>query len=200
MKTIRSIAALEALYGPPMPAAVDKVQDCLTPLYAKWITHARFCILSTIGPEGTDASPRGDTGPVVQIADPKTLLMPDWRGNNRLDSLRNIVRDDRISLLFMIAGTNNVVRVNGRARLTAETEYTQRFDKAGKHPATVIVMEIEEVYFQCAKALMRSNLWTLQDDAQHAPSAGEFIRELNEDFDAEAYDKGYGDYAKPRMW
>ena len=102
MDTIRTVDALEALYGAPMPAALAKAVDHLTPLYSKWIETSRFLILSTIGPEGTDASPRGDAGPVVKIADAKTLLMPDWRGNNRLDSLRNIVRDPRVSLLFMI--------------------------------------------------------------------------------------------------
>jgi len=200
MTRIETIKELEALYGAPMQAALDKVQDHLTPLYAKWIEVARFCILSTVGPDGTDASPRGDTGPVVTLQDSKTLLLPDWRGNNRLDSLRNIVEDPRVSLMFMVPGCNNVIRINGKAVLSTEPALISRFDKSGKAPTTVIVTHIEEVYFQCAKALMRSSLWTSGDQSKTVPTAGEFVRELHEDFDAENYDKGYADYAKDRMW
>ena len=200
MTTIETIDELESLYGAPVQGALEKVQTRLTPMYSKWIDMAKFCILSTVGPEGTDASPRGDNGPVVEIADPETLLLPDWRGNNRLDSLRNIVRDPRVSLLFMVPDTNNVVRVNGRATLNASPELTGRFDKAGKHPACVIVTKLDEVYFQCAKALMRSALWSPAPDADKPPSAGEFIRELNDGFDAKSYDAGYADYAKDIMW
>ena len=200
MSIIDSVEALEALYGTPVPGALAKVQPRLTPRYAQWIEAARFLILSTVGPEGTDASPRGDNGPVVEIADPETILLPDWRGNNRLDSLRNIVRDPRISLLFMIAGCNNVVRINGEATLSAAPDLTGRFDKSGKHPASVILIKTKEVYFQCAKALMRSALWTPDETAAPPPSAGDFIREFREGFDAHSYDAGYAEYAKDRMW
>jgi len=200
MTTITSIEALETLYGPPMPTALAKVVSSLSPQYTKWIETARFVILSTVGPEGTDASPRGDDGPVVEISDPETILLPDWRGNNRLDSLRNIVRDPRVSLMFMIADCNNVVRVNGQATLSTDDALTSRFNKAGKHPASVIVIKTEDIYFQCAKALMRSALWSPAPDAAKPPTAGEFIRELQEGFDAESYDEGYAEYAKDRMW
>lgn len=200
MTPITSIEELETHYGPANPASLQKVQAELTPKYHDWISASRFVVLSTVGPEGTDASPRGDDGPVVAIADKKTLLLPDWRGNNRLDSLKNIVRDDRVSLMFMVPGSNNVVRVNGRAVLTADEDLRNRFDKAGKTPATVIVVTIEELYFQCAKALMRSSLWTSEDESDRVPSAGDFIKEINEGFDSKAYDDGYADYAKPRMW
>lgn len=200
MDTIDTIEALEALYGPPIPAARDKVVSALTPLYSQWISASRFLILSTIGPEGTDASPRGDAGAVVQISDPKTLLLPDWRGNNRLDSLRNLVRDPRISLMFMISGCNNVVRINGRAALTADPSIIGRFMQNGNSPKTVISVTIGEVYFQCAKALMRSALWKAQAPPENLPTAGQFVKELNKSFDADAYDRGYADYAKDRMW
>ena len=111
--TVRDIAALEALYGTPGKASLIKVRDRLTPTYRAWIMASRLCVVSTIGPNGTDGSPRGDDGPVVQELDPQTVLMPDWRGNNRMDTLRNIVADGRISLMFMVPGSNNVVRVNG---------------------------------------------------------------------------------------
>ncbi|MEE4362074.1 MAG: MSMEG_1061 family FMN-dependent PPOX-type flavoprotein, partial [Pseudomonadales bacterium] len=179
--------ALEALYDDAVPAALRKVHGRLTPLYRTWIERSRFCVLSTVGPEGTDASPRGDAEPVVRIADDATLLLPDWRGNNRLDSLRNIVRDGRVSLLFMIPGTDTVVRVNGSARLTAHDAVREQFAREGKTPRTVVVVDVREVYFQCAKALMRSKLWSAEQDLEGLPSAGAFLREATDDFDAEAY-------------
>lgn len=200
MSAVTSIETLEALYDAVPPRALQKVVSHLTPRYQEWINASRFLILSTVGPEGTDASPRGDDGPVVHIADNKTLHLPDWRGNNRLDSLKNIVRDGRVSLMFMIPGCNNVVRVNGHAFISTDSTLTEKFDKNGKHPRTVITITVQEAYFQCAKALMRSRLWASDDESQAVPTAGDFVRELDETFDGQAYDKGYADYAKPRMW
>jgi len=201
MDYIEDIAALEAVYDtPPVPTSLSKVAQRLTPLYRKWIEASRFCVLSTVGPEGTDGSPRGDDGPVVTVANDRTLLMPDWRGNNRIDSLRNIVRDPRVSLMFMVPGSQNVVRVNGTARLTADTQQTARFDKAGKRPRSVIEITVGEVYFQCAKAIMRSRLWSGEDESARVPSAGQMVKERDASFDAEGYDTGYPDYAKARMW
>ena len=200
MQAIKSIEELEAVYGTVSAAAVDKVLPHLSPLYQKWIGASRFMILSTVGPSGTDASPRGDAGPVVRIVDESTLWLPDWRGNNRLDSLRNIVEDGRLSLMFMVPGSNNVVRVNGTAELTTDETITARFEQKGKHPRTVIVVRVAEVYFQCAKALMRSRLWESGDESDSVPTAGDFIGELQAGFDARAYDEGYADYAKDRMW
>lgn len=200
MQPITDLETLNTLYNAPVPKSLTKVQKTITPLYHKWISASRFVVLSTIGPEGTDASPRGDIEPVVRIADAKTLLLPDWRGNNRIDSLRNIVRDDRVSLMFMVTGCNNVVRVNGTAFLTADEELRRSFDRKGKQPATVAVISPSEIYFQCAKALMRSNLWTCGDESADLPTAGQFVREVETEFDAEEYDAGYAEYAKGRMW
>lgn len=200
MKAINTIADLEAIYGEPIPVSVAKVCEALTSSYRRWIEASRFLILSTVGPEGTDASPRGDDGPVVHILDDRTLLLPDWRGNNRIDSLRNIVRDDRISLMFMVPGSNNVVRTNGTAIITNDKVTREKFVKKGKLPRTVIVIRIQEVYYQCAKALMRSKLWTSDDQSACVPTAGEFVQEQQADFDAEGYDSGYAEYAKDRMW
>jgi PPOX class probable FMN-dependent enzyme len=200
MQTIHSIEELASLYDSVVPGAITKVCDHLTPQYQKWINGTRFLILSTVGPEGTDASPRGDIESVVRIVDQKTLWLPDWRGNNRMDSLRNIVRDGRVSLLFMVPGSNNVVRINGTAKLTADKEITDLFDRSGKTPKTVIVISVDEVYFQCAKALMRSRLWLSGDERAGVPTAGQFLQERQEAFDAEAYDAGYSEYAKDRMW
>ncbi len=198
MDTITDIARLEALYGAPGETSLTKVARRITPLYRDWIGAARFVVLATVGPEGTDASPRGDDGPVVEIADDSTLLLPDWRGNNRIDSLRNIVRDGRVSLMFMVPGCNNVVRVNGRAVLTADPAVTERFEQAGQNPRSVIVTTVEELYFQCAKAFMRSRLWS--SEAPEVPTAGQFLKEAQGAFDAEAYDAGYVERAKGIMW
>ncbi|MCV6595026.1 MAG: pyridoxamine 5'-phosphate oxidase family protein [Silicimonas sp.] len=200
MKTIDTLTELEALYGPVSPRSVEKVRPVLSPLYRRWIGAARFVVLSTTGPDGTDGSPRGDIGPVARVEDETTLLLPDWQGNNRLDSLRNIVSDGRVSLMFMVPGALNVVRVNGRAVLTADPALTGSFEVNGKHPKTVIVVTVAEVYFQCAKALMRSELWSGGDQSEGLPSAGEFVREVSEDFDAAGYDAGYAAYARDRMW
>ena len=199
MRTLEDIAALEALYDAPVPTSLTKVADRLTPLYHRWIEAARFCVLATVGPEGTDASPRGDDGPVLRIADDRTLWLPDWRGNNRLDGLRNILRDGRVSLMVMVPGSLNVVRVNGTAVLTDDPAVTTTFEQRGQHPKTVIVITLAEVYFQCAKALMRSGLWS-RDDSAGLPSAGDFIREQDAGFDGETYDRTYPAEAPKRMW
>lgn len=200
MQTIETVSELEALYDLTVQGAIDKVCDHITPLYRRWIDASRFVILSTVGPEGTDSSPRGDRDAVVRVATPTTVLMPDWRGNNRLDSLKNIVRDGRLSLMFMVPGSNTVVRVNGTATLTAQTSVTEQFAYQGKLPRTVIVIAVAEVYFQCAKALMRSRLWSAGDESEGLPTAGEFLEENIPEFDAAAYDAGYPEYAKNRLW
>src|SRR6056297_2260944 len=148
---IASLDALHALYGTPGAAALDKVADRLTPLYRRWVMASRLCILSTVGPEGTDASPRGDDGPVVQVLDDRALLLPDWRGNQRLDSLRNIVRDPRVSLMFIVPGSPNVIRLNGTARLTTDPDLIARFEDRGRRPTLVAVIAIGEIYSQCAR-------------------------------------------------
>jgi PPOX class probable FMN-dependent enzyme len=199
MQTIDDIAALEALYDAPSHRSLVKVTKVITPAYRRWIEASRFCILSTVGPDGTDATPRGDDGPVVRIVDDRTLWLPDWRGNNRLDALRNIVADGRVSLMFMVAGNTTVVRVNGRAALTADPSVTQSFTQGGNHPRTVAVIQVGELYFQCAKALMRAGLWS-GDPAPDLPTAGAFLKEQEAGFDAEGYDAGYPAYAQPRLW
>ena len=200
MQLIETVEALEAIYGEPVPASLTKVARRMTPMYRQWIEASRFVVLSSVGPEGTDGTPRGDDGPVVRITDDHTILMPDWRGNNRIDTLRNIVRDGRVSLMFMVPGCDNVVRINGTGVLTADPEMTGRFEQKGKHPRSVIVITIAEMYFQCAKALMRSELWDGRDQSAEVPTAGEFIRARQDSFDAKGYDAGYADYARPRMW
>jgi hypothetical protein len=202
MSDITTIEDLEALYGTPMRTALDKVARRMTPLYRKWIMSSRFCVLTTTGPEGTDGSPRGDDGPVVAELDPGTLALPDWMGNNRMDSLRNIVRDGRVSLMFMVPGSQNVVRVNGRGRVSAEPALLARFERKGHLPRSVVVISIEEIYFQCARALMRSRLWS--DDgtaAKDLPTAGALIAEMTQgELGGEEYDVEWPKRAAETLW
>ncbi len=200
MEHIETIEALEALYGTPLPASQRKVARRLTPLYRKWIMTARFCVLTTVGPDGTDGSPRGDDGPVVIELDPRTLAMPDWWGNNRLDSLRNIVTDGRVSLLFLVSGSNSTVRVNGRARLSADESLRGRFERAGKVPTSVIVIEISEVYFQCARALLRAGIWQ-RDDSADLPRPGAILAEMTDGEEGGAeYDRAWPERAARSLW
>jgi len=197
---IHDIAALEALYGKPGAASLRKVTTHLTPLYRKWIAKSRYCIISTVGPEGTDGSPRGEDGPVVTELDNRTLALPDWRGNNRLDTLRNIVSDGRISLLFMVTGSNTVVRINGQARVTADEQVRAMFNRQGKQPATVIVIKIGEVYTQCARASIRAGIWG-RDDSKGLPTVGEMLAETsNGDEGGTEYDAAWMDRAIKTLW
>ena len=200
MKYVEDVTALEALYGKPGQPSLRKVADHLTPLYRKWVMASRFAVLTTVGPDGTDGSPRGDDGPVVMELDPRTLALPDWRGNNRLDSLRNIVSDGRVSLMFMVPGSHTVVRINGTARLTADDALRARFDRRGRKPATVIVIRISEVYTQCARALMRAGLWS-RNDAAGLPSRGDILAEVSHGEEGgAAYDAAWPDRAARTMW
>jgi len=201
MRKVEDIVALEALYGTPGAPALRKVADHLTPLYRKWIMSSRLCVVSTVGPDGTDGSPRGDDGPVAQELDPKTLAMPDWRGNNRLDTLRNIVLDGRISLMFIVRGSTNVIRVNGTALLTEDAALRAGFEKNGRLPATVIVITISEVYTQCARALMRAGIWAGEYDSDGLPTVGEILAEMTAGAEGGApYDAAWGARAAETMW
>jgi len=188
---VTSPEALEALYGPVNPNSLAKETARLTPEYRRWIGQAPFLAIATAGPGGLDCSPRGDAaGHLVRVVDETTLLVPDRRGNNRIDTLRNIIADPRIALLFLIPGINETLRVNGRAEITTEPALLESFAVDGRAPASVIRIFIDAVYFQCARALVRSRLW--QADAQvprnAVPSAGEMIRAAKPGFDAESYD------------
>lgn len=173
----------------PARPAMAKVTPALIPSYRAFIERSRFCILTTVGPEGTDGSPRGDAGPVVAVLDDQTLALPDWKGNERIDSLRNITRDGRVSLIFLIAGSTTAIRVNGTARLTADDGLRARFARGGILPRTVIVTQIAEVYSQCARALVRSELWTSGDQSAGLPSVGTMLAEATHGgINAQAYD------------
>lgn len=189
---IADLAALTALYGEPGITSLAKEVDHVHPHYRAIIEKAPFAVLATVGAGGLDASPRGDPPGFVVVEDAKTLLMPDRRGNNRLDSLRNIVADPRVALLFLLPGIGETLRVNGRATLSTEPALLQRFVMDGKAPVCVLRIAVETVFFQCARAIKRAQLW---DPASHVareslPSPGTILAELSRDaVDGASYDR-----------
>lgn len=194
MHRITTQDQLDALYSTPVAASIAKEIDYICDHYKAFIDKAPFVVLATVGPEGLDCSPRGDPPGFVRVRDAKTVLIPDRRGNNRIDTLRNLVRDPRISLLFMIPGIGETLRINGRAEISADPELCASFAERGKAPTTVLVVTAERVYFQCPKALARSRLWSA--DAQIArselPSTGEILQSLTKgSIDGTAYDAAY---------
>jgi uncharacterized protein len=180
---ITTAEQLEALYtdAPYGPALIKEV-DYITPQYRKLIEAAPFVVLATSGPEGLDCSPRGDPPGFVRVLDERTLVIPDRRGNNRIDSLRNLVRDPRVALLFLIPGVGETMRVNGHARISTDPELTESFVMKGKVPKCVLVVTVETAYFQCTKALIRSKLWDAASkvDRKTLPTPGSIIAELTD--------------------
>ncbi len=203
MHRITTLEQLEALYGEPVQAAVAKEIDYISDHYKAFVDKAPFVVVATVGPEGLDCTPRGDPPGFVRVRDKKTVLLPDRRGNNRVDSLRNLVRDPRISLLFMIPGIGNTLRINGRAEISVDPELCASFKMEGKLPRSVLIVTAERVYFQCPKALVRSRLWSA--DAQIArselPSTGEMLAALSKGaIDGEEYDRAYPQRLKETIY
>ena len=203
MTIITTEAELAALYDVPVPTSILKEVDHITADYAKLIAASSFAVLATSGPEGLDCSPRGDPVGFVRMSDIKTLMIPDRRGNNRIDSLRNIVRDPRVALLFLIPGIGTSMRVNGRVQLSTDAELCASFAMEGKIPKCVIVITVERAYTQCQKAIARSKLW---DPTQHVkqsdlPTVGEMMQRLSPDtFDGKAYDEAYPERMKQTIY
>ena len=189
---IKTIEQLERLYGEPRPIAVLKEVEEITPSYAKLIEAAPFVAIATSGPEGLDCSPKGDPTGFIRILDKKTLAIPDRPGNNRIDGMRNLVRDPRIALLFLIPGVGETLRVNGRAAISVDPDLLQSFAIGGKLPRAVMVVTVERIYFHCSKAIVRSKLWSESTKVERAslPSTGTIIAELsNGKFGGESYDR-----------
>lgn len=200
---IATVAELEALYGEPSEASTVKEVGCVTPHYRAYIEASPFAVLATAGPEGLDCSPRGDKPGFVRIHDERTLMLPDRRGNNRIDSLRNIVHDPRVALLFLIPGHGNTLRVNGRAHLSADPSLLASFVVEDKAPRSVMVMTVETIYFQCARALVRSELWNpaRHVDPKTLPTTGQILAALSQDrVGGETYDRDWADRAAKTMW
>ena len=202
-QTISSIAELEALYGAPVPRSLVKEIDHISAHYGAFIEKSPFVVLASIGPEGLDCSPRGDPAGFVRVVDSKTVMLPDRRGNNRLDTLKNIVRDPRVSLLFLVPGVGETLRINGHAEISTDPELCASFEMQGKAPRCVVVVTAERVYFQYQKALARSELWSAdaQVDRAELPTAGEIMAALSaEAFDAQTYDASYPEHMRKTIY
>jgi PPOX class probable FMN-dependent enzyme len=200
---ITTIEQLQAIYGEPNAASTVKVADRITPQYRVLIDKSPFAALATCGPEGLDCSPRGDLSGVVRVHDEKTLMMPDRRGNNRCDSLRNIVRDPRVALMFLIPGSGTTLRINGNAYVSADPDLLASFKMEGKAPRTVIVMTVDEIYFQCARAIVRSDLWNpgKRVDPKSLPTPGQILADMSENtVGGEKYDREWPERARQTMW
>lgn len=185
-------AALEALYGAVNDASRRKEIDHIHPAYAALIKASPFAILATGGSDGMDASPRGDDGFVVDLIDEKTLILPDRRGNNRIDSLRNILANPYVALLFLIPGIGETLRVNGRAEVSADPDLLARYAMDGKLPRTVLIVHVDTAFFQCSRALIRADIWNAQKhvDRKSLPSTGAILEAVTAaDIDGQAYDR-----------
>lgn len=200
---VTDVAALERLYGAPSGAAVEKELNYIHPHYRAMIAASPFVVLATGGPQGLDTSPRGDPAGFVTVEDEKTLLIPDRRGNNRIDSLRNIIINPHVALLFLIPGVGETLRVNGRAIISTAPALLERFAVGGKPPRSVIVVHVDTVFFQCSRAIWRSKLW---DPAQHIersslPSLGKIVEDISQArINAASYDNGLYERLKATLY
>ncbi|RRI03913.1 pyridoxamine 5'-phosphate oxidase family protein [Mesorhizobium tamadayense] len=203
MSFITSVEQLEALYGLPGEASIVKELDHVIPEYAAFIEASPFVALATSGPEGLDCSPRGDLAGFVRLVDEKTLMMPDRRGNNRAYSLKNIIRDPRVGLLFLVPGSGTTLRVNGRAHITTDPELCASFTVHGKPARSVTVIAVDTIYFQCARAIFRSDLWSPAKhvDPKSLPTPGQILEITSrKNIDGVTYDREWPERAKKTMW
>ncbi|MDH5541079.1 MAG: pyridoxamine 5'-phosphate oxidase family protein [Rhizobacter sp.] len=200
---VADLSALQAVYGTPAPTSLRKEVNHLHASYRALIEASPFAVLATSGRDGLDASPRGDAVGFVTIEDERTLLLPDRRGNNRIDSLRNVLEDPRVALLFLVPGIGETLRVNGRAHITTAPDLLQRFAVDGKAPRSVLVIKVETVYFQCSRALVRSCLWDAASWPRPGalPSAGDILAALTDgQFGGSAYDQAQPERVKTSLY
>ena len=200
---ITTMEQLQALYGEKVPAAVVKEIDYINGSYHKLIEAAPFVAVATSGPEGLDCSPKGDPRGFVHVLDDKTLAIPDRPGNNRIDGFRNILRDPRIALLFLIPGVGETLRVNGRASITVDPELMQSFAVNGKLPRCVLLVHVETIFFHCSKAIVRSKLWdeATKIERSSLPSTGTIIAELSQGrLGGEPYDSAMPERIKAQLY
>ena len=203
MSTITTTSELEALYGAPVETSLVKEANRITSHYRTMIEASPFVALATSGPEGLDCSPRGDMAGFVRIHDETTVMIPDRRGNNRVDSLRNIVRDPKVALLFLLPGSGNTLRINRRAHLSIDPDLLASFAIDGRAPRSVIVIEVETIYFQCARAIIRAELWNPERHiaAGDLPTPGEIISDMTDNrLGGKDYDMAWPEKAKATLW
>jgi len=203
MTQITSIDQLEALYGRPAAPSLVKVADRITPEYREIVEASPFAALATAGPEGLDCSPRGDLPGFVRVADDRTLVLPDRKGNERIDSLRNVVRDPRAALLFLVPGLGMTLRVNGRAAISIDEALLASFEVEGRRPRSALVLSVEAVYFQCARAIVRSKLWDPESlvDPATLPTPGRILAALSDGAQGgDSYDAAWPERAAKTLW
>ncbi|WP_104657501.1 pyridoxamine 5'-phosphate oxidase family protein [Ralstonia insidiosa] len=201
--TLKTVADLEAVYGTPNPRSVLKEIDHLNADYRAFVEASPFIVLSSVGEQGTDASPKGDAPGFVRILDERTLVIPDRPGNNRIDNLRNIVEDGRVSVLFIVPGAGETLRVNGTATISTDPELLAASAVQGKLPRSVIIVNVQSVYFHCSKAVVRSKLWErgAQETKPALPTAGKILQHISGGaFDGEAYDRELPERLKTTLY
>ena len=201
--TLKTVADLEAVYGAPNPRSLLKEIDHLNADYRAFVEASPFIVLSSVGAQGTDASPKGDAPGFVRILNERLLAIPDRPGNNRIDNLRNIVEDGRVSVLFIVPGAGETLRVNGTATISADPELLASFAVQGKLPRSVILVQVQTVYFHCSKALVRSKLWErgAQDTKPAVPTAGKILQRISGGaFDGDAYDRELPERLKTTLY
>ena len=200
---IADIETLERIYGAPSGPSLEKEVDHIHAHYRALIAASPFVVLATYGPGGMDVSPRGDPAGFIAVEDEKTLLIPDRRGNNRIDSMRNILTNPHVALLFLIPGCGETLRVNGRAYISTAPKLLERFIMGDKLPRSVIVVEVDTVFFQCSKAIVRSKLWDASRhiDRKSLPSTGTILADVsNSRIVAEDYDKAAPERLKATLY
>lgn len=206
MKTINSIAELETIYGEPIDRALWKEIDHINDHYKKFIEKSPFLILATSGDNGIDCSPRGDLAGFVRVVSESCIQIPDRRGNNRLDSIRNILSNPNVGLIFLVPNVGETIRLSGKAEIVIDKELCESFSIDGKPASSVLSIFVDKVYYQCQKAIARSKLWDSSSyiERSELPTAGEmtkvFSASQNKEFDAETYDKNYPKHMKKTIY
>ena len=197
---------LEELYGKPVERALWKEIDHINKHYQQFIEASPFLIMATYGEKGIDCSPRGDPAGFVRVVNKNHLLIPDRKGNNRLDSLRNIVTNKKIGLIFLIPNVGETIRVSGHAKILVDDELCRSFSINGKPASSVLSIKVEKAYFQCQKAIVRSSLWDVSSyiERKELPTAGQmakyFLSQRGIEFDGDAYDKSYPEHMKKTIY
>lgn len=200
---VRDVFELDKLYGDVAKPSFMKVTDHIHEAYRPFIEASSFVVLATSGPHGLDISPRGDPAGFMHIHDAKTVFLPDRRGNNRVDSLRNILTDNRVALLFLVPGIGETIRLNGTAEISIDPTLLEMFEIKGQLPKTVLRISVQSVMFQCSRAIIRSKLWDpdIQIDRKALPSTGTILKMISQsEIDGDAYDKALPDRLKNTLY
>ena len=206
MQAVTSIDDLVKLYGEPMERSLWKEIDHINDHYRQFIEKSPFLILATHGGKGVDCSPRGDPAGFVRVVNKKCLHIPDRKGNNRLDSLKNIILNGDVGIIFLVPGVGETIRVAGKGEILADENLRTSFTCQGKAPTSIISVAVDKVYYQCQKAVARSKLWDPNHfvDRKLLPTAGQMTKHFADsrkiEFDAESYDANYPEYMKKNMY